>query len=43
MTFPPVPGADWYLYSLRLQDTTGLGGFTLQDATSTIFSLDSAR
>lgn len=38
MTFPPVPGADWYLNSLRLQDTTGLGGFTLQDATPNIIA-----
>jgi hypothetical protein len=38
MTFPPVPGADWFLHSLKLQATTGPGGFALQDATPEILS-----
>jgi len=38
MPFPPVPGADWFLRSLKLQATTGVSGFALQNGTPTIIS-----
>jgi hypothetical protein len=38
MSFPPVPGADWFLHSLKLQASIGIDGFALQDATPTIIS-----
>jgi hypothetical protein len=33
VSFPPVPGADWFLHSLKLQASTGIDGFVKQDAT----------
>jgi hypothetical protein len=38
MSFPPVPGAATNLHGLKLQATTGINGFALQDATPTILS-----
>jgi hypothetical protein len=36
--FPPVPGADWFKNSLKIQATTGVSGFALQNATPTILT-----
>lgn len=38
MSFPPVPGADGFLYALKLRAATGLDGYTLADGTGDIIS-----
>lgn len=38
MTFPPVPGADWFRRSMKLQASTGAAGYALVNGTGTIIS-----